>query len=270
MLGNTSREEKVHFPSKAVLKRTYLPATNLKLKDNRGGSRGLLPPMWRSSVREGFDHATFEQPHQYSTGMVRAGERCAGGRRRQTHQRHSRGASCATRDGRARRPKASEPLMRSIFPEERTDGGTICTMGLGECLAIAVAFIPAIVLIRSFERMRCRMCRTTMNGHGRPDTQVFAETLTFNDLFAQYSGHRLLVPKWWYWGSPGLLAGTRDMEWYKMRGCLRSPGVLIGHSISCARSYAPHYLSLVPVFAFMSLSLTQHEGGCGDGRCRYF
>lgn len=70
LLGRYVRDEKLIPLEEAIRKLTSLPASNLKIKE-----RGLL--------REGYfadvvvfdpakiqDHATFEKPHQYSSGMV--------------------------------------------------------------------------------------------------------------------------------------------------------------------------------------------------------
>ena len=70
VLGKYVRDEKVITLPEAIRKLTSLPATNLKLKD-----RGLLKEGYFAdiavfnpdSIR---DHATFDEPHQYATGMV--------------------------------------------------------------------------------------------------------------------------------------------------------------------------------------------------------
>ncbi len=70
VLGKYVREEKVISLEEAVRKLTLLPATNLKIKD-----RGRLAPGYFADVavfdpKTITDHATFEQPHQYSAGMI--------------------------------------------------------------------------------------------------------------------------------------------------------------------------------------------------------
>jgi N-acyl-D-amino-acid deacylase len=70
VLGKYVREEKVISLEEAVRKLTLLPATNLKI-----GDRGRLAPGYFADVavfdpKTIADHATFEQPHQYATGMV--------------------------------------------------------------------------------------------------------------------------------------------------------------------------------------------------------
>jgi N-acyl-D-amino-acid deacylase len=64
------RDEKVISLEEAVYKLTSLPASNLKIQ-----KRGLLKPGFYADVvvfdpQKVQDHATFEKPHQYSSGMV--------------------------------------------------------------------------------------------------------------------------------------------------------------------------------------------------------
>ncbi|NOS91621.1 MAG: D-aminoacylase [Cyclobacteriaceae bacterium] len=70
LLGKYVREEKVISLEEAIRKLTSLPATNLKIKN-----RGMLTPGYFADLAifdasKIADHATFENPHQYSTGMV--------------------------------------------------------------------------------------------------------------------------------------------------------------------------------------------------------
>jgi N-acyl-D-amino-acid deacylase len=70
VLGKYVRDEKVLPMEEAIRKLTSLPATNLKIK-----KRGLLQPGYFADLAifdpaKIQDHATFENPHQYSTGMV--------------------------------------------------------------------------------------------------------------------------------------------------------------------------------------------------------
>lgn len=70
LLGKYVREEKVISLEEAVRRLTSLPTSNLKIK-----KRGLLKPGYYADVvafdpEKIADHATFENPHQYSTGMV--------------------------------------------------------------------------------------------------------------------------------------------------------------------------------------------------------
>ena len=68
-LGKYVREEKVISLQEAVRRMTSLPASNLKIK-----RRGLLKKGYYADVvifdpETIQDHATFDQPHQYSTGV---------------------------------------------------------------------------------------------------------------------------------------------------------------------------------------------------------
>ncbi len=70
LLGKYVREEKVISLEEAIRRLTSLPATNLKIKN-----RGMLAPGYFADLAifdasKIADHATFENPHQYSTGMM--------------------------------------------------------------------------------------------------------------------------------------------------------------------------------------------------------
>ncbi len=70
LLGKYVRDEKVITLAEAIRKLTSLPASNLKIK-----KRGSLTPGYFADIAifdpaKIQDHATFENPHQYSTGMV--------------------------------------------------------------------------------------------------------------------------------------------------------------------------------------------------------
>lgn len=70
LLGKYVRDEKVIPMEEAIRKLTSLPAGNLKIK-----KRGTLKPGYYADVvafdpEKIQDHATFEKPHQYSTGMI--------------------------------------------------------------------------------------------------------------------------------------------------------------------------------------------------------
>ncbi len=70
LLGKYVRDEQVISMEEAIRKLTSLPASNLKIK-----KRGLLTPGYYADLAifdpaAIQDHATFEKPHQYSTGMV--------------------------------------------------------------------------------------------------------------------------------------------------------------------------------------------------------
>ncbi|MEN8249967.1 MAG: amidohydrolase family protein, partial [Bacteroidota bacterium] len=69
VLGKYSRDEKIITLEEAIRKLTSLPAKNLKLK-----KRGSLVPGYYADVvifnpETVTDHATFEKPHQYATGV---------------------------------------------------------------------------------------------------------------------------------------------------------------------------------------------------------
>lgn len=69
LLGRYVREEKVIPLGEAIRKLTSLPASNLRIE-----RRGLLKPGYFADVvvfdpARIIDHATFENPHQYSTGV---------------------------------------------------------------------------------------------------------------------------------------------------------------------------------------------------------
>jgi N-acyl-D-amino-acid deacylase len=69
LLGKYVREEQLISLEEAIYKLTGLPATNLKLVD-----RGFLQPGYFADIvvfnpATIQDHATFEQPHQYATGV---------------------------------------------------------------------------------------------------------------------------------------------------------------------------------------------------------
>jgi N-acyl-D-amino-acid deacylase len=70
VLGKYVREEKVMPLKEAIRKLSSLPASNLKLKN-----RGSIKPNYFADIvifdpNTIADHATFDDPHQYSTGMV--------------------------------------------------------------------------------------------------------------------------------------------------------------------------------------------------------
>jgi N-acyl-D-amino-acid deacylase len=70
LLGKYVREEKIVALPEAIRRLTSLPASNLKLD-----RRGLLRPGYFADVvvfdpQTISDHATFEKPHQYSTGVT--------------------------------------------------------------------------------------------------------------------------------------------------------------------------------------------------------
>ena len=70
LLGKYVREEKVITLAEAIRRLTSLPADNLKL-DRRGRlTKGYYADIVVFDPETIIDHATFEKPHQYATGMI--------------------------------------------------------------------------------------------------------------------------------------------------------------------------------------------------------
>jgi len=70
LLGKYVRQEKVITLAEAIRRLTWLPAENLKL-DRRGKlEKGYYADIVVFDPETIIDHATFEKPHQYATGMV--------------------------------------------------------------------------------------------------------------------------------------------------------------------------------------------------------
>ena len=70
LLGKYVRQEKVITLAEAIRRLTWLPADNLKL-DRRGRlEKGYYADIVVFDPDTIIDHATFEKPHQYSTGML--------------------------------------------------------------------------------------------------------------------------------------------------------------------------------------------------------
>lgn len=69
LLGKYVREEKVVSLQDAIYKLTTLPATNLKLKKRGSLQEGFYADITVFDANTIIDNATFEQPHQYATGM---------------------------------------------------------------------------------------------------------------------------------------------------------------------------------------------------------
>ena len=70
LLGKYVREEKIIPLEEAIRRLTWLPARNLKL-DRRGALKpGFLADVVVFDPASVQDHATFDKPHQYSTGMI--------------------------------------------------------------------------------------------------------------------------------------------------------------------------------------------------------
>tara|TARA_R110002124_G_scaffold287328_1_gene472939 strand:- start:37533 stop:39227 length:1695 start_codon:yes stop_codon:yes gene_type:complete len=70
LLGKYVREEKVISLEEAIYKLTTLPATNLKIKKRGALKEGFYADLAIFDPKEIQDHATFDKPMQYSTGMV--------------------------------------------------------------------------------------------------------------------------------------------------------------------------------------------------------
>jgi N-acyl-D-amino-acid deacylase len=69
LLGKYVREEKVIPLREAVRKLTALPADTLRVKDRGRLAQGLMADIVVFDPATIADHATYQQPHQYSTGM---------------------------------------------------------------------------------------------------------------------------------------------------------------------------------------------------------
>jgi N-acyl-D-amino-acid deacylase len=70
LLGHYVREQKVIPLEEAIRKLTSLPATNLKLRDRGRLSEGAYADVVVFDPATVQDHATYEEPHQYSTGVA--------------------------------------------------------------------------------------------------------------------------------------------------------------------------------------------------------
>lgn len=70
LLGKYVREEKLISLEEAVRRLTLLPATNLKIKERGRLAPGYFADLAIFDPETIQDHATFEKPHAYSTGMV--------------------------------------------------------------------------------------------------------------------------------------------------------------------------------------------------------
>ncbi len=69
LLGKYVREDKVVSLEEAIYKLTSLPATNLKLKKRGALKEGFYADVTVFDANTIKDNATFEEPHQYATGM---------------------------------------------------------------------------------------------------------------------------------------------------------------------------------------------------------
>jgi len=69
LLGRYARDERRVPLEEAIRRLTSLPATNLKLRDRGLVRAGHFADLAVFDPAQITDHATFEQPHQYATGM---------------------------------------------------------------------------------------------------------------------------------------------------------------------------------------------------------
>jgi N-acyl-D-amino-acid deacylase len=70
LLGKYVRDEKLIPLQEAIRKLTSLPAANLKIKDRGALKPGYFADLAIFDPAKIQDHATFEKPHQFATGMV--------------------------------------------------------------------------------------------------------------------------------------------------------------------------------------------------------
>lgn len=70
ILGKYSRDENIISIEEAVRKLSSLPASNLKIKNRGSLKEGYFADLAIFDPKTISDHATFSEPHQYSTGMV--------------------------------------------------------------------------------------------------------------------------------------------------------------------------------------------------------
>jgi N-acyl-D-amino-acid deacylase len=70
LLGKYVRDEKIISLEEAVYRLTTLPATNMKIEKRGALKQGYFADVVVFDPAKVQDHATFEDPHQLSTGMV--------------------------------------------------------------------------------------------------------------------------------------------------------------------------------------------------------
>ena len=70
LLGKYVRDEKLIPLGEAVRRLSALPAANLKIRDRGKIQKGYFADLAIFDPEKIQDHATFEKPHQYATGMV--------------------------------------------------------------------------------------------------------------------------------------------------------------------------------------------------------
>jgi len=70
LLGKYVRDEKIIPLEEAIYKLTKLPATNLNINNRGALMEGYFADVVIFDPKTISDHATFDKPHQYSTGMI--------------------------------------------------------------------------------------------------------------------------------------------------------------------------------------------------------
>jgi N-acyl-D-amino-acid deacylase len=70
LLGKYVRDEKIISLEEAIYKMTGLPAQNLKIKKRGLLKKGFFADLVVFDPEKIQDHATFESPHQYATGVI--------------------------------------------------------------------------------------------------------------------------------------------------------------------------------------------------------
>ncbi len=70
LLGKYVRDEQIIPLQEAIYKLTTLPATNLKIRNRGAIKEGYYADLALFDPDKITDHATFDKPHQYSTGMI--------------------------------------------------------------------------------------------------------------------------------------------------------------------------------------------------------
>jgi len=70
LLGRYVREERIIAIEEAIRKLTSLPAGNLRIRDRGQLTTGYFADVVVFDPDKIQDHATYEDPHQYATGMV--------------------------------------------------------------------------------------------------------------------------------------------------------------------------------------------------------
>jgi N-acyl-D-amino-acid deacylase len=70
LLGRYVRDEKATTLADAIRRLTSFPAANLRIKDRGSLKPGYFADIVAFDPTTIQDHATYEKPHQYSTGMM--------------------------------------------------------------------------------------------------------------------------------------------------------------------------------------------------------